>query len=313
MELRERRVSLAACRQYDRKLIRNEIEQLAAGLDFSCPAGSRVLLKPNLVSAVRNRNLACTHPEFIAAAAEWFLEQGARVSIGDSPAFGTAKGVMRVCGITEALKGLPVALINFEEPRPVRLASGLVVGVAPAVLECDLLVNLPKVKAHGQLYLSLAVKNYFGSVVGFRKPWLHARHGDIDNRFEALLVDLLGVLPAGLSLADGIVAMHVDGPVNGQPYPLGLLAAGVNPVALDTALIAVLGLPAAASPLWRECARRRLAGCTLAELAFPLRRPEELAVTGFQAPKKLKPVSFHPWRLLTGALKRVRAGWRDGE
>jgi uncharacterized protein (DUF362 family) len=266
-----------------------------------------VLLKPNLVSAVRNKGLACTHPEVVAAAAEWFIDQGVTVRVGDSPAFGTALGVMQACGISEALKGLPVTMVNFEAPQPVRLASGLSVGIARAVGECDMLVNLPKIKAHGQLYLSLAVKNYFGTVVGFRKPWLHARYGDIDNRFEAMLVDLLAVLPGGLTLADGIEAMHVDGPVGGKLFPLHLLAAGRNPVALDTALIGVLGLPPEASPVWRECRRRNLAGSTFAELNFPLTRPQEVAVRGFEPPARLKPVSFHPWRLLRGAVKRLMA------
>ncbi|PKN21685.1 MAG: hypothetical protein CVU68_06740 [Deltaproteobacteria bacterium HGW-Deltaproteobacteria-3] len=307
MELRVCEVGLAACHQYDRRLLKDRVEMLCNGLGFRVSPGSRVLLKPNLVSAVRNKGLACTRPEVVAAVAEWFLDQGATVRVGDSPAFGTAVGVMAACGITAALKGLPVAMVNFEKAQPVRLASGLSVGVARAVGECDLLVNLPKIKAHGQLYLSLAVKNYFGAVVGFRKPWLHARHGDIDNRFEALLVDLLAVLPGGITLADGVEAMHADGPVAGKPFPLHLLAGGLNPVALDTALIAVLGLPPQASPVWRECCRRNLAGSTLMELSFPLARPEEVAAQGFQAPSRLRPVSFHPWRLLLGTVKRVMA------
>jgi len=307
MELRACEVGLVACHRYDRQLLKERVEALCSALGFRVSAGSRVLLKPNLVIAVRNKGLACTHPEVVAAVAEWFLDQGATVQVGDSPAFGTALGVMASCGISTALKGLPVTMINFEAVQPVRLASGLSVGVARAVGECDVLVNLPKIKAHGQLYVSLAVKNYFGAVVGFRKPWLHARYGDIDNRFEAMLVDLLAVLPGGITLADGVVAMHEDGPVAGKPFPLHLLAGGLNPVALDTALIAVLGLPSEASPVWRECQRRNLAGSKLLELSFPLARPEEVAVQGFQPPARLKPVSFHPWRLLLGAMKRVMA------
>jgi uncharacterized protein (DUF362 family) len=307
MEVNACEVGLTVCGQYDRRLLKERVETLCNALGFKISAGSRVLLKPNLVSAVRNKSLACTHPEVVAAVAEWFLDQGATVRVGDSPAFGTALGVMKACGVRAAIKDLPVAMVNFEEPQAVRLASGLSVGIARAVGECDLLVNLPKIKAHGQLYLSLAVKNYFGTVVGFRKSWLHARHGDLDNRFEAMLVDLLAVLPGGITLADGVEAMHVDGPVAGKPFPLHLLAAGRNPVALDTALIDVLGLPAEASPVWRECQRRNLAGSNLRELSFPLARPEEVAVQGFQAPSRLKSVSFNPWRLLRGAVKRAMA------
>jgi len=307
MELSACEVGLVVCGQYDRQLLKGRVESLCTALNFRVSPGSKVLLKPNLVTAVRNKGLACTHPEVIAAVAEWFLDQGATVRVGDSPAFGTGLGVMKACGISAALKGLPVTMINFDEPQPVRLASGLSVGVARAVGECDLLVNLPKIKAHGQLYLSLAVKNYFGAVVGFRKSWLHARYGDLDNRFEAMLVDLLAVLPGGITLADGVESMHEDGPVGGKSFSLRLLAGGLNPVALDTALIEVLGLPPAASPVWRECHRRNLAGSTFTELSFPLARPEEVAVQGFQPPSHLRSVSFHPWRLLRGAVKRAMA------
>ncbi|HIJ91646.1 MAG: DUF362 domain-containing protein [Desulfobulbaceae bacterium] len=308
MELSACEVGLVACSRYDRRLLKERVDTLCNALGFKISAGSRVLIKPNLVSAVRNKGLACTHPEVVAAVAEWCLDHGAKVRVGDSPAFGTAMGVMASCGISEALKDLPVTMINFEAVQPLRLASGLSVGVARAVGECDLLVNLPKIKAHGQLYLTLAVKNYFGTVVGFRKPWLHARYGDIDNRFEGMLVDLLAVLPGGITLADGVVAMHGDGPVSGTSFPLHLLAGGLNPVALDTALLAVLGLPPEASPVWRECFRRNLSGSELGELSFPLARPEEVGTPGFQAPARLKPVSFHPWRLVMGAIKRIMAG-----
>jgi len=307
MELRACEVGLVACSRYDRQLLKERVEALCNALGFRVSPGSRVLLKPNLVSAVRNKGLACTHPEVVAAVAEWFLDHSAKVRVGDSPAFGTARGVMQACGSRAALKGLPVTMVNFEAVQPVRLASGVSVGIAREVSECDLLVNLPKIKAHGQLYITLAVKNYFGVVVGFRKPWLHARYGDVDNRFEAMLVDLLAVLPGGITLADGVLAMHVDGPVGGKPFPLHLLAGGVNPVALDTALLGVLGLPSQASPVWRECQRRNLAGSNMRELSFPLARPEEVAVQGFQPPARMRPVSFHPWRLMLGVWKRLMA------
>jgi len=305
MELRSEEVGLVSCSCYRRGILKESMGSLCAALGFSPARGSKVLLKPNLVSAVRNTGLACTHPEFVAAAAEWFVDHGMRVEVGDSPAFGTAKGVMQACGITAALRGLPVRLVNFDSPCSVALASGIKVGVARAALECDHLVSLPKVKAHGQLYVTLAVKNYFGAVVGFRKPWIHARHGDVDNRFEALLVDLLALLPGGITLADGIIAMHVDGPVNGEPFPLHLLAAGLNPVAVDTALLVVLGLSPSASPVWRECDRRQLAGCSPDALSFPLLTPAEVAVRGFLGPERLRPVSFDPWRLFAGAVKRL--------
>jgi len=253
MEIHDLPVGLIACRQYERRLLKEGIEQIAAALFFRLPAGARVVLKPNLISGRGHDGLACTHPQLCAAIAEWCLDQGARVTIGDSPAFGRATGVMAACGYDAAFAGLPVQRVDFSQVRPVTLASGLRVGIAAQALECDLLINLPRLKAHGQLLLTMGVKNYFGCVVGFRKPWLHAMLGDADHRFAGLLLDLLAVLPAGMTFLDGVVAMHVNGPLaKGQPFALGLLAGARNPVALDTALYTLLAVRPEQSPLWSE-------------------------------------------------------------
>ena len=301
-------VAISRCRHYQRDSLKDAVAQVFAAAGVSVRSGDKVLLKPNLISGKRRDGLPSTHPLLVAAVAEWFCDHNARVSVGDSPAFGSAVQVMTACGYDEALRGLPVQQVNFDRRISVTLACGEKVGVAQAALECDFLVNLPKVKAHCQMLLSLAVKNYFGVVVGWQKPWLHAKHGDIGHRFEEVLVDLLAVLPEGFSLADGVVAMHGNGPVKGGvPYPLGLLAGSFNPVALESGLLRVLGVDPQRSPLWRECFRRQLPGSDPAMLGWLLEPPETFQVDDFILPPALQPVSFRPQRLLSGAVKRLVA------
>ena len=50
------------------------VAQLCAALQFKVTTGTRVLLKPNLLSGRSAEHLACTHPLFVAAVAEWFVE-----------------------------------------------------------------------------------------------------------------------------------------------------------------------------------------------------------------------------------------------
>ena len=300
-------VALLPCDSYHAPDIKNKIDQLCNGAGFRVTAGARVLLKPNLLTARSNEHLACTHPAFVAAVAEWFIDHGAMVAIGDSPAFGTAKGVMGATGIAAALAGLPVELVNFDRSRRMRLSGGVVVDIARAALACDVLVNLPRIKAHSQLYVTLAVKNYFGTVVGFQKPRWHLRFGTHPARFASHIIDLLEVLPDGVTLVDGIVVMAGTGPVSGHPYPLNLVAASLNPVALDTALLEILGLDRAGSPLWQECAARGLAGADPAGLEYPLLQPAECRVPDFKAPQILKPVSFNPLRMMVSACRRFAA------
>lgn len=306
MKLLSTAVGMEECGNYRRPEIKDKVDAIFKSISFTVAAGSRVMLKPNLISA-GNNGLPCTHPELIGAVAEWFVDHGAHVRIGDSPAFGSAEKVMHACGITAALQGLSVGTINFGKPRSVELVGGFRVGVESEVLESDVLVNLPKCKAHGQLFLSLAVKNLFGCVVGLRKPLIHARYGDVQNRFEELLVNLLDVLPSGVSLLDGIVAMHETGPMNGKPCRLGVLAASLNPVALDSAVLSHLRHDHSKSPLWNECKRRGLPGADLDALQYPLKKPGDISGQVFVAPDHLKPVTFHPGRLMTGAIKRMIA------
>ncbi|MFC1513322.1 DUF362 domain-containing protein [Thermodesulfobacteriota bacterium] len=308
MQIAGNDVAMGRCRHYRRGLLKDVVADIFGVAGVTVRSGDKVLLKPNLISGRRRDGLPCTHPMLVAAVAEWFCDHHARVAVGDSPAFGSAEQVMSACGYDEALRGLPVQRVNFAHRSPVRLTCGEKVGIARAALECDFLVNLPKVKAHCQMLTSLAVKNYFGVVVGWQKPLLHAKHGDIGHRFEELLVDLLAVLPTGFSLADGVVAMHKNGPVKGgEPYLLGLLAGSFNPVALESGLLQILGVDPERSPIWRECNRRQLPGSDPKTLVWSLAPLASMQVNDFILPQVLQPVSFRPQRLLSGAVKRLMA------
>ena len=306
MEISSQKVGILRCPGYDRRAIKGQVATLAQALGFRITPGSRVLLKPNLVAGRGHNGLACTHPEFVAAVALWCLDCGARVAVGDSPAFGRAPAVMRACGIADSLKGLPVELIHFGTARQVRLACGERITLAAEALDCDVLINLPKFKAHSQTLISLAVKNYFGTVKGFGKALLHQKLGEDEQSFCRMLVDLLAVLPGGISLVDGVQAMHRRGPMKGEMFPLGVVAGSVNPVALDTALLLMLGVKPEQSMIWRETARQRLTGSRPEGLVFPLLQPREVAVDGFVLPSELKPIPFKPLQVFNSMVKRVR-------
>ena len=298
-------VALGKASFYGYVLLDAAVDAMFSSLPLGDVSGSTVLLKPNLVAASGHGNLACSQPEVVAAAARFFADRGCRVLIGDSPAFGSGRRLMERCGIATALAGLPVEPVDFHRSRPVRLSCGVEVKVAEAALSCDLLVNLPRVKTHAQMLVTLAVKNLFGTVTGWRKPWLHARLGDRGNRFPAMLADLAAIFPRVLTLADGIVAMEGRGPIKGTPVELGFLAASMDPVALDTVILALLGIDRDKSPVWRECARRGLAGCDMRNISFPLDSPEEFRVPAISLPDPLDPESFDPLRLARGAVKRL--------
>ena len=305
MDLTAHSVALLRCPGYHSRLLLENIERIwqsSGSRQNLCSA--RVLIKPNLINA-RRGPLPCTQGAFILSAARWFVQSGSRVVVGDSPAFGTASSVLRSLGIIEELRHMGVTISDFKEVRPVMLPCGIRAKLAADALDCDLLVNLPRVKAHIQLRLTMAVKNYFGCLAGMRKSLWHMVYGGEPARFESLIIDFLKVLPGGITLMDGIVAMHRSGPMDGSPYPLQVMAGSVNPVAADRAMLEIIGLDPERSPLMAICRQQGLGGAHLGELSFPLRIPGELAVKDFLVPAVLSPVRFNPCRFAKNSIRRI--------
>ena len=158
-------IAVGRSRGYDVARIKEFCDQAAPHLELPGSLhGSAVLLKPNLISS-RASKLACSEALFVRAVAEWFLDQGARVEIGDSPSFGSAAQVINKMGIGAELEGLDVDIVEFKTPKEHHLTHGVRVGIAEEALGCDLLVNLPRIKAHNQMYVTIAVKN-LDTVIG---------------------------------------------------------------------------------------------------------------------------------------------------
>lgn len=308
MNFTDNKVALVRCPDYTQKNLAEQLDRVLGALPLPAAGlrSSRVLLKPNLIS-VKHGTLACTDGRFILAVADWFLARGAVVAIGDSPAFGTGLAALRKLGILESLVKRGVRPCEFKKVRRLELPCGQRVGLAVEALECDMLVNMPRVKAHAQMRVTMAVKNYFGCLVGMRKPWWHMVHGGARGEFASLLLELASVLPSGPSLVDGITAMHESGPIRGEEYALGIIAGCFNPVAVDTALLALLGIEPESAPLWLAAQSAGFNGLSAAGLDYPLQDPAQLRVSDFRAPSQLAPIRFSPVRFARGTLKRIMA------
>ncbi|MEN8141849.1 MAG: DUF362 domain-containing protein [Thermodesulfobacteriota bacterium] len=300
-------VALMACDSYQERGLKGKVAQLITASGYRVSRGERLLLKPNLVAVSRANDLACTHPALVAAVAEYLLDCGAVVAVADSPATGSPRRAMERLGLTRALAHLAVDLLDFRRTRTVTLPSGIKVAVAADALACDGLINLAKVKAHAQVGLTMAMKNYFGVVKGWHKALAHQRYGGgHGDQFFTMLLELPNMLPPGFSLLDGVTAMHRQGPIHGEPFALGLLGASLQAVALDTAMLQVLGLAGSRVPLWQAACQQGLPGSSPAQISYPLARPEELRVEGFRLPRRLSPLRFSPAHVVGSLWRRLR-------
>ena len=305
-------VALVRCPDYNSPGLATPVGTLLETIDWRPARGTRVLVKPNLLAPKPPDFLPCTHPLVVRAACEYLLALGVKVTVGDSPSFGTGIRVAEKIGLAEALADLPVDLIDLNRPLLARLPShGGLVALSRQALEQDVILNLAKLKVHRMTAISGAVKNHFGCVTSIWKALLHVVKGDRGLRFESMLLDLLDLLPPSISLLDGVTAMHVTGPVDGLPFPLGMLAASPSPVALDTAMYTLLGLSPADVPLWQEARRRKLAGTNPGDLAYPLEPLGSFDVRDFVIPPTLQPLGFHPYRIAKRLVKNTWAACFD--
>ncbi len=161
------------------------------------------------------------------------------------PGFGGFLRVAEKCGIYDAARKSGAALLEFNEAvelqgngtfRSIRLAR--------AYYEADKIINLPKLKTHEMMTMTCAVKNLFGAVIGTEKAGWHLKAGSSRELFARLLLEIYQLKKPTLNIVDAIDAMEGNGPANGDPIKLGLLIAGVNPVAVDVIAGRLAGIPA---------------------------------------------------------------------
>lgn len=106
---------------------------------------------------------------------------------------------------------------------------------------CDAVINFAKLKSHGMMAMTAAVKNFFGMIPGTMKPEYHYRFPDPMD-FAHMLVDLQEYYRPRLHLVDAVVCMEGNGPTAGTPRQMGLVLASEEPYGLDGVCARLLGL-----------------------------------------------------------------------
>ncbi|MBI4383727.1 MAG: DUF362 domain-containing protein [Nitrospinae bacterium] len=271
-------------------------------------AGQKVLIKPNLLRGAKPERCVTTHPTVVEAVCRVLKDSGAgRIDIGDSPAFGSLSYVASQAGYAPLIKKYGVRFVAFSNPVPLETADGVPhLKIAGNIFDYDRVVNLPKFKSHRQMTLTLAIKNLFGCVVGKRKPVLHCLVDNDKVKFGGMLVDIARRVDPCLTVVDGIQAMQGNGPMHGDPYPLGLLSAGRDLTALDRVLADIARVPLA-RVYALEAARQKNFGNYALE-AIELAGADDiqsLAVEDFRLADFPIDISFNPLRLIKSMVKQV--------
>ncbi|HZN44723.1 MAG TPA: DUF362 domain-containing protein [Nitrospiraceae bacterium] len=219
-----------------------------------------VLLKPNIVEYIPGRPVN-TDVHLIGAAAEAFLRLGAAsVIVAEGPGHHRDTDLLVYeTGLADQLLHRNISFVDLNRDELVKtnlLANYSGLGhlwLPRTVLASDFIVSMPKVKAHHWTGVTLSMKNMFGVVPGSRYGWpKNVLHW---VGIHESILDICATVRPNFVIADSIVVMEGDGPLNGSAKMLNTILLSDDPVAADFFLARLLGSQPNGIKHLREAAR----------------------------------------------------------
>lgn len=242
-------VAVVRCKTYDVEAVKPALEEAlnaVNGLDFVMP-GMKIIIKPNLVSFKKPDAAATTHPALLEALVEMLLSRGADVTIGDSPGGPHSLPLLnRVYAATgmDRVEKLGAKLNRNMNEKTVDFPEGKVLKnftYTQYLDEADAIIDFCKLKSHGMLGMSAAVKNLFGTIPGLKKPEVHYKFQN-DAEFADMLVDLNEYFKPRLAICDAVVGMEGNGPTAGTPRQIGAIIASKSTYYADVVGAELIGM-----------------------------------------------------------------------
>jgi len=260
--------------------------------------GMKILIKPNILMAKPAEDAVDTHPEVVRSVIQWIKQfKPAKIYVCDSSG-GQKPGIteesIKVSGIGKVCEEEGAECIPFEKTKrkyykienPLELEG---IYSSELLKEVDLIVNVPKIKTHGQCLLTCSIKNMFGTVLLSNKARVHANAATLD-RFTSALVDIYSVSKPQLTIVDGYLCQEGQGPSKGDIVKLGIILAGFDGVALDSVICKIIGFDIS-DVLYLKKAESRNLGTTKLENIELLGEDLESVKRSFKKPK-IHPVSI---------------------
>lgn len=288
------------------RAVASAVEPLG-GWDAWLKPGARVLVKPNCISAAPAEQHAQTHPTLVAEICRQLIDFGAKPFVADSPAWGSLPAAATKAGLTPMLARLNVPLVEFKDPVRIENVAGYVyryLTLDRAAVDADAIINVPKLKTHRQLYVTLAIKNMFGCMPGKRKAWWHFKAGNYENYFARMLCEIYAITRPAITIMDAIIGQEGNGPIRGDPRQIGLILASTDAPALERVACEIIGAEPHRVRTLRAAAELGIGVPQLDRIRVLGEPIEAVRLTDFRFPKPL-PIGFSLPRVVKSALKNA--------
>jgi len=288
------KVSMRYCENYNYDKLRTVLQesvQALGGWEPYIKPGQKVLIKPNLLAKKKPEDATTTHPVFVQALASLLIEHGAKVIIGDSPGGPFTQSIMNgiykstgmeaAAAATGAELNRNVGSYETENPGGVIMKR---LTLASMLKDVDAVICVAKLKTHGMMTYTGAVKNMFGMVPGIAKAEYHFNMPDYDA-FAHALIDICVAANPVLSFIDGIVGMEGNGPMSGTPVDSHAVLVSPSPYHLDMAACRLIGLAPKDVPMLRKMVDRGMVVEDMNDIEFVGDSYETIGCRPYKAPE----------------------------
>ncbi len=319
------KVAIARCSDYSKNLLEDSVGKIFSffgGPQKIIRPGQKVLLKPNLISSPKIHKGGTTHPQIIETLIKVVKKCNAQVFLSDSPAFGSAIGVSRECGIEEICKRYDVPIIEFKRKKvdtrnpgikkyfyqninsKLRKKISRLSTVTESVRDFDIIINLPKLKSHAQMLFTGAIKNLYGCISGKVKVWRHFLVNNNVEIFSLFVLSIYDIVRPEFTIVDAVDVLESRDSQNGGVKRRGILFGGINCVSIDTVISHYIGQEISDVPILN----------TARKYGYGITDINDITVFGdkiqrmldFRVPKKLMPISFSLGRIFKSIFKQLR-------
>jgi uncharacterized protein (DUF362 family) len=205
----------------------------AGGMERFVARGSRVVIKPNVLTSRSPEYAATTNPDVVGELTRMALEAGAaEVVVLDRPT-APQRTAFETSGILAAVQsaGGTVKFLENRNFENVAIPDGRVLTEWPLVtdvFEADTFINVPIAKTHGLAGLTMAMKNLMGIMGGTR--------GLVHQDFHQKIVDLATLVKPHLVVLDAHRILTANGPTGGNLADVALkqtVVVGTNQTTVD--------------------------------------------------------------------------------
>jgi uncharacterized protein (DUF362 family) len=207
------------------------------------PRTGLIILKPNLTNS--SPPPVTTSVEAVEAVYTWCRDRTeAEIAIGEGAGSGRTHSVYAALGYTDLASRHGLRLLDFNTGETVTLERPDAITLKefhfPAVARDAFVISIPVLKDHTLARTTISMKNMFGlaPATHYAGAWNKAKlHSPSTNES---VVDVCLYKKPDLSIVDASVALQ-GGHLSGRKKHVGLVLAGIDPVAVDAVGSRLLG------------------------------------------------------------------------